>query len=155
MSGGCGDRPTGKEDPTHGYADVDYTKRRDDFHSSPGYFLQLDRATDWKPKKQKSVSTDAENYAFRKAAVRFPQVNYLLGGISCLHIRPVMSGDHQSAIHSIKNDRFGETMRKPYVAAKLCLDTEMVCDGLRALEVRYLAPLVEWQSVARNRLAWG
>jgi hypothetical protein len=72
------------------YADADYAKCADDFHSTSGYVLNFGGAIDWKLKKQKSVAqsiTDAEYYAFGTAAMRLSQVNYLLDELSYSDLR--------------------------------------------------------------------
>jgi hypothetical protein len=119
------------------YADADYAKCADDFHSTSGYVLNFGGAIDWKSKKQKSVAqstTDAEYYAFGTAAMRLSQVNYLLDELGYSDIRPVIYGDNQSAIHSIKNGIFRGTIAKPHIATKFFLASEMVRDGLVDLE---------------------
>jgi hypothetical protein len=119
------------------YADADYSKCADDFHSTSGYVLNFGGAIDWKSKKQKSVAqstTDAEYYAFGTAAMRLSQVNYLLDELGYSDIRPVIYGDNQSAIHSIKNGIFRGTIAKPHIATKFFLASEMVRDGLVDLE---------------------
>jgi len=45
-------------------------------------------------------------------------------------VHPVIYGDNQSAIHSIKNGIFRGTIGKPHIATKFFLASEMVRDGL-------------------------
>jgi hypothetical protein len=95
---------------------------------------------DWRSRKQKSVAqstTDAEYYAFGHACIRLLEVSHLLHEMGMAeNSPPVLYGDNESCLKSLKNGIYRGTEGATHIGTKFFLAADQVRDG--KVEVAYV-----------------
>ena len=120
------------------YADADYAGCKDDFKSTSGYVITYGGAIDWRSRKQKSVAqstADAEYYAFGHACIRLLEIELLLKELNISSkSSPVIYGDNESCIKSLRNGIYRGTEGATHIGTKFFLTADLVREGRISVE---------------------